>query len=104
MGRGAIQIPRAKFHMATDVVALFEGRPVPEHFAKNAWWHFVSVTVTGGESELLTVYDQLLSMLHELRLADFPIVESRPELLDDATLTDLARLWPPLVENTNTVA
>ena len=30
---------------------------------------------------------------------DLPVVESRPESLDAYLLKDIARLWPPLVEN-----
>ena len=43
MGRGAAATPRAKFHTAQDVAALFEGRSAPELFAKSAWWHFAEI-------------------------------------------------------------
>ena len=99
MGRGAAATPRAKFHTAQDVAVLFEGRSAPELFAKSAWWHFAGVTVAGGEEELLRVYDRLLVMMQDLRIPDFPVVESRPEPLDAELLEDIARLWPPLVGN-----
>ena len=99
MGRGSTPTPSAKFHTAQDVAALFEGRAAPEQFAKNAWWHFLSLTVAGGEEELVRVYDRLLVLMQDLRLADCPITENRPESLDADMLEDLALLWPPLAEN-----
>lgn len=100
MGRGATLTPRAKFHTAQDVTALFDGCSAPEQFVKSAWWYFLSLTVAGGEEELLRVYDQVLLMIQDLRYAGFSIIESGPESLDAELLEDLARLWPPVVTNT----
>ena len=99
MGRGPATTPRAKFHTVQDVVTLFQGRTAPEHFAKSAWWHFAGVTVAGGEEELLHVYDRVLAMVQDLRIPEFPVVESHPEPLNAELLEDIAILWPPLVEN-----
>ena len=100
MGRGSLLTPRAKFHSAKDVTALFDGRVPPEQLAKNAWWHFLSITVPGGEEDLLQVYDRLLVMFQDLRFADFPILEGPSEFVDAELLEDLSRLWPALaVEN-----
>lgn len=99
MGRGAMTTPRAKFHKAVDVATLFEGRPAPEQFLKTGWWHFLDVTVPGGERELLAVYNDTLRMFLELEIADFPITEEQPTELDEGLLEDLPRLWPPLQES-----
>lgn len=98
MGRGAVATPRAKFHKAVDVAALFEGRSAPELFVKTGWWHFLDVTVPEGEQELLAVYSSILRMLIDLEISDLHITEEQPIELDEELLEALPRLWPPLQE------
>src|SRR3546814_18223251 len=51
MGRGAVALPKAKFHKAIDVATLFKDVAAPAQFMRNSWWHFLDVTVQGGERE-----------------------------------------------------
>ena len=58
----------------------------------------MGVTVSGGTEELLTLYDNILGMLHDLAFDNFPVVEAPAEQLTEELLEDLALLWPALVE------
>ena len=99
MGRSADPLPRAKFHKADDIAVLFEGRAVPDALSKTAWWHFVDITMPGGEGELQRVHERLIELLRDLHFGDFPIVQANPEQVSEDMLDDIARLWPALVEN-----
>ena len=99
MGDSSIGTPRAKFYNTMDVANLFPGRTLPPAlFHKTAWWHFVGMTVPGGETGLLRAYSDIVSMFRDLNFQGFPIVESPSEALTEADVEDLATLWPVLTE------
>ena len=94
MGRGTISTSRAKFHTTADVVTAFASRVPPEVLQRTAWWHFLGVTVSGGEADLLRVYGEILVMLQDLPFDGFPIEETAPEAVGAELLDDLALLLP----------
>jgi len=101
MGKGFIKTPRGKFHKADDVAALFADvdHSAPEPFAKSAWWFFAGITTPGSGPELERALASIVLMLDDVATLHYPFSEGDPVAVDEALLEDLARLWPPLVEN-----